>query len=452
MKWIAAVVLVCLSLVWGEVRGAGVPEQPAVAAGEGSAGTMTVMTLPAAIDYAVKNNPRLKMAEKDIESEDHTISAAQAQRMPRVDFGSSATRYRYPQPLIPLVITWPLSSAVEIPDFERSIYDTGVAFRLPLFKGGQLMRGVRVAEFRKAMATDNFSLTKQDLIYNVTSVFYKILQLQKLLEATEQTVRQLEAHKSVVETHLSAGTSPQLDLLKTDVELAHAVERRLVVRSNLDSAFQVFRMLLGMEEATAEIRIEEGRSTASATGTLKEQLERAFEQRPDYRAVQKKKKMFEERVRMAQGRWLPDIFVAGDYGGRAGPTLNYYEHWNLGVKLVMPVFDGGLIKAEVDKEKAELAKAQEEERAVRLAINREVTDGVLNVETAKARIGVTEKAIKSARENLRVERLKYGTGAGTTTDVIDAQTVLLRAETDFLQALYDREVALAYLKKVTGAE
>ncbi len=89
---------------------------------------------------------------------------------------------------------------------------------------------------------------------------------------------------------------------------------------------------------------------------------------------------------------------------------------------------------------------------LRLAITREIRDAHLNIANAKERIEVTEKAIASARENLRVELLKYDTGAGTSTDVIDARTALLRAETEYYQALYDKEAAFAYLKKATGED
>ena len=76
----------------------------------------------------------------------------------------------------------------------------------------------------------------------------------------------------------------------------------------------------------------------------------------------------------------------------------------------------------------------------------------LNIANSLERIAVTEKAIESARESLRVEKLKYDTGAGTSQDVIDAQTAMLRAETDFFQAIFDRDAAIAYLKKAIGEE
>ena len=92
----------------------------------------------------------------------------------------------------------------------------------------------------------------------------------------------------------------------------------------------------------------------------------------------------------------------------------------------------------------------QEERQARMNISREVRDARLSVANASDRIEVARAAIESAREAVRVERLKFGVGSGTTTDVIDAQTALLRAESDHYQALYDREIALASLRKAMG--
>ncbi|MBA4391720.1 MAG: TolC family protein, partial [Syntrophus sp. (in: bacteria)] len=76
----------------------------------------------------------------------------------------------------------------------------------------------------------------------------------------------------------------------------------------------------------------------------------------------------------------------------------------------------------------------------------------LSIINAQERVEVTRRAIESAGENLRVERLKYETGAGTNTDVIDARTVLLRAETDYYQAFFDKASAFAYFKKAVGED
>ncbi|OPY64659.1 MAG: Outer membrane protein TolC precursor [Syntrophorhabdus sp. PtaU1.Bin050] len=407
-------------------------------------------TLPAIIGYALKNNPRARISAKDIEAETYGIDAAKAERMPRIDFGSGAARYRYPMPLTPPVISGPFGSGLDIPEYDRNVYDAGGSFRLPLFRGGRLYRGVRVAETRKAMAEDNLATTRQELVYNLSSVFYKIAQLDKLLAANEANVRQLEAHKRDVEFLLKVGSVPQLDLLKTDVELSHAVENRLLVKNNLESAYELLKTLMGIDDMARKVSIVHVAVSQDPLPPLEESVGRALSQRPEYKAVEKKKRISEERVKIAQGKRMPDVYAAGEYVGKAGDAQSYKENWYAGVRLSIPVFDGGLITAEVNKEKVELQKVQEEERSLKLSITREVKDAYLAVANAVERIDVGTKAIESARENVRVERLKYQSGAGTATDYLDAQTAYLRAETDYFQALYDRETAFAFLRKAVG--
>ncbi|MBA4418778.1 MAG: TolC family protein [Syntrophus sp. (in: bacteria)] len=411
----------------------------------------TTYTLPTIIRYSIKNNPNLRISGKDIESQTYWIDSAKADRMPKIDLGGGLTRYRYDMPLTPIVITPPLGGpGTEIPEFKRTIWDTGVSFKLPLFKGGRLYRGVKVAEMQKAIAQDHYSFTKQELIYNLSSVYYKIAQLEKLLIANDASVQQLEVHKGNVDLFLKTGTAPQLDLLKTNVDLAHAIENKLLVKNNLQSTYEFLKTLMGMDDMATNIVIAHEKESKKTFSSLDESMAWAFSRRPDYMAAAKKVKIGEERVKIAQGKRYPDIYAAGQYGGQAGNEFAFKENYYFGMKFVVPLFDGGLITSEINKEKAGLEKAREEERALKLSITREVRDAHLNIANATERITVTEKAITSARENLRVEMLKYDTGAGTSQDVIDARTALLRTETDFYQGLFDRNVAIAYLAKATG--
>jgi len=407
-------------------------------------------TLSEAIAYALKNNPRVRISAKDIDTEAYGIDAARAERMPRIDFGSSASRYRYPAPLTPPVISGLSGAGPDLPEYSRNIYDAGGSLRLPIFKGGRLYRAVLVAELRKGIAQENLVISKQDLIFNMSSVFYKIAELEKLYVSTDGTVKQLEAHKSDVEVFYKTGAVPYIDLLKTDVQLAHAVEQRLAVKNNRESAYELMKNLMGMDDTEKNIVIDYQKAPPQLLPSLEESLTKSLVQRPEYRAVRKKRMISEERVKMAQGKRLPDVYVGGEYGGKAGDCFGFKENWYFGARMSIPVFDGGLISAEINRERAELQKVLEEERLIRLAITREVRDAYLNITHARERTEVAGKAIESARENARIEKLKYQTGAGTNTDYLDAQTDLLRAEADYYRSFFDEEVARASLRKAMG--
>lgn len=408
--------------------------------------------LASIIDFALKNNPNMRNASRNMEIEQYEADIARANRMPKIDMGGGVTRFRYDTYLTPMVVTSSLGAGTDFPVYRRTIWDAGVSFRLPLFRGGRLYRAVTVAEMKKTVAHDTYRMTMQELIYNLTSVYCKIVQLEKLLDANDQSVRQLESHKRNVELFLETGAVPKLDLLKTDVELSHAVENRLTVENNLAGTNELLKVLMGVDDANTEIAVVHEETMDWAYPDLEESINKAFSDRPDYMAVRKKKLIMEERVKIAEGKRLPEISAAGEYIAKAGSQTSFKENWNYGVRFTIPLFDGGLIRSEIKKERVELEKIKEEERALKLLINQEVRDAHFRISNALERIEVTEKAIESARENLKVETLKYDTGAGTGTDVIDAQTALLRAETDHCQALFDREIAFACLKKAIGED
>lgn len=410
----------------------------------------TSFNLSEAIDFALKNNPGIRASRSDIEIERYGIKAAKAARWPNLSLSGGVTRYRYPYPITPIAGS-PLAGSA-FPEFDTTIYDTGVIFSLPLYRGGRLDREVRIAELRRAVAEDTLHTNRQELIYNITSVYYKIYELEKLLAANEASVQQLATHKRNVELFLEAGTVPKIDLLKTDAELAHAQQTALLTRNSLESAYELLKALMGIEDATKRIALVHEQRESDRYPSLEDSLAQALLQRPDYKAALKQHRIAEERIKLARGKRLPAVSLNSEYNERSGEDLSFSENWNLGVRITMPLFDGGAITAEVRRQEKELEKNAEEVRSLRLAIIREVKDAHLNIRNAQERIEATRKAIDSAQETLRIERLKYDSGKGTSTDVIDAQTALLRAETDYYQALYDKDIAVAALQKAMGEE
>ncbi|HWR90658.1 MAG TPA: TolC family protein, partial [Dissulfurispiraceae bacterium] len=83
-------------------------------------------TLAEAVETALRQNPGLIISQQDVSVETYGIDIASAARMPRLDFNSAVTRYRYPTPL------WPISGSplagTRFPEFDNNTYDVGVAF------------------------------------------------------------------------------------------------------------------------------------------------------------------------------------------------------------------------------------------------------------------------------------------------------------------------------------
>jgi len=405
-------------------------------------------SLEEVLEIALARNPALKASGLDVEISEEDIRAKKAVRVPRVNLESGITRYRYPYPVTPIAGS-PLGGSA-FPEFDETMYDIGVTLTMPVYRGGRITRGVRMAELEKAATEEAFTTDRHNLVFNVSSLYYKILQLERLLEAGEKSVAQVEEHRRVVSEHYGAGSTPHVDLLKTDVELARSRERVLVLKNNIENAYGALKALMGLDEE--EFRLKGDAKNNPVHPGLDEGVRTALFRRSEVKEASKRREAAREGVEYVEGKRLPGIDLSARYADRAGADFDFREDWSVGIRLSVPIFDGGLIRSEARSAGLEVRKMEVELRALEIEIRREVKEAYLNLEKAEERISVTEKVIEAAEENLEVESLKYSTGAGTTADVLDAQTALVRAVTDREQALYDRELALLALRRATGEQ
>ncbi|MCX5842593.1 MAG: TolC family protein, partial [Deltaproteobacteria bacterium] len=80
----------------------------------------------------------------------------------------------------------------------------------------------------------------------------------------------------------------------------------------------------------------------------------------------------------------------------------------------------------------------------------EVKNSWLTLHEAEKQLAVTQKAIEQAEENYRITRERYHEQVGTSTDVLDAQTLLTRAKSDYFNALSDYNISMARLERAMG--
>jgi len=406
------------------------------------------MTLKDIAVYALQNNPKLKAASIDVASEGESVEIAESEHRPRLDAQAAAMRSRYDSALTP--ISGKPGPGASFPDFSNPVYDAGLAFSLPLYRGGRLTRNVTVARLRQSAAGDAFSTSREDLLFNISSLYFKMLQMGKMKDSAEAALSQMEAHNKDVVSFYASGSLPKLDVLKSDVELARAQHNVYAVENSLESAMEALKSFMGMEDASTPIRLADDHGARFPFPSGQESIATALSKRSELSAARTRIKIFEERVLIADGKKLPSVTLTGDYGGRSADDIRLNENWNASLRMSVPILDGGTIAHEAAKETREMEKAREEERALRINITREVNDARLSVDLAEKRIETLAPAVASATEALRVERLRFGSGAGSSTDVTDAAVSLLRIEYELHQAVYDRDSSLVSLARAMG--
>jgi outer membrane protein TolC len=90
------------------------------------------------------------------------------------------------------------------------------------------------------------------------------------------------------------------------------------------------------------------------------------------------------------------------------------------------------------------------EEQTRSAVQLQVRQAYYNMTSSLDRIAATASSVQEAEEGLRIVQKRYETGMTTFVDVLGAESALIRARTNSLQALFDNNIARAELKLAVG--
>ena len=413
------------------------------------------VTLTEAISIALAHNPELVATGYDVDAAWARQDAVAGQRLPSLHAVGGFNRYLDDQRLLP-----PQQNG-ELAIFSRDIFAGDLVVRMPLYTGGRLTSEIKATDLLRQAAGHRLARSRQELVFNVSSVFYSILAQGKVIESLEFSQEALNEHLKQVDDLIAAEKAARVDRLRTEVRLADLRQRLVRERNISEIQSRVLANLLGLADEDQPVwpagQLEAELSPLSA---LEASLSDAYQEREDYLAAKAALDAQSKAVDAARAGHLPTVSLVGSYGGRWTPdaserpagTSTSDDVGFVGVTAEIPLFEGGQIDAGLRQEKARLSAARHRLRELRLQIRLDVETAVLNVRSANERIGATKTALASADESLRIEREKYDVGKGSITDVLDAQSALLDSQTNYYRAMADYNTALAQVRLAVGEQ
>lgn len=412
------------------------------------------LTLRLAVDTALANNPEVAALGWDAAAAEARRDRAQSERLPKFNATGNYFHHLDDQRILP--VGQPGDPAL----LGSDIFSGDVVLSLPLYTGGRLVNQVKAADLLQRAASQRLARTREELVFNVTSVFNSILAQKHVIESLEFSRKTLAEHMQRIDALIAARKAAKVDRMRTEVRLAD-IEQRLVREKNLRSIqHRSLANLLGLSDwgggisPQGELELKERKPLPD----LETALSTAWGSRGDYLAARSSLEAQAKTVDVVQSGRLPTVTLQGTYGGRwaAGPTAGTGDELGdigrIGFLVELPIFDGGRVDADIREQKANLATAQQRLRSLDLRIRLEVETALRNVESSGERAAAIRKSIALARESLRIEQQKYDLGKGTIVDVLDAQAAQLEAETLYYQILAEYHTAEAQLRLAMGAE
>lgn len=343
----------------------------------------------------------------------------------------------------------PGATAGGTPGVSATGFQVGVSVRQLVFDFNHTRDLVAQAVASERSANANLSKVQSDLVLQVKLAFYTYAQNLRLVSVNEGNYKNQENHLALAEARLKAGVGLPSDVVRAQTAVADAVFS-LNLAQNIASVSRVnLAQLMGIDPRTP-VQIKEASECSMPEESVESLVNQALKQRPDMLQARENVLSARQGVNAAKTSNAPSLVVTAGWAenSREFPLEN--ESLSAGVGVVWDLFDSGLTSGGVKAAKGNLKSADAQLASVRLTVISDVSQAYLNLKTSEQRLVTAQAEVANAKEGVRLSEGRYRTGLGTFLDVVDAQTALLTADTNRVNAQSSIDQARASLAHATG--
>jgi outer membrane protein TolC len=401
------------------------------------------LTLEEGLKAVTENGRDVNIARSDEAIARETVSLARAPWLPFVDLYGRETWLRYqPEAKTPFGA---------FPTSQDRFTTYGVRATQMLYDFGKTSSSIDAAKFGlKAREIGTVRVRNQSALDFIVS-YLDLLESEKLLHVAEEEVTRYEAHRKDAEARLKAGVITKNEVLQSEVTLADS-RQRLLSAEDLRSlrASRINSLLL--KPLNDPVQADEVKPGPATGITLEAAWAAAEAESADLRDLDAKIAAKSESVRTIEAEYLPTFYLSGGYEYQENRYRVHQDNWSLIAGVNVNLSSGGASRSRAGMANSELRSLKLVREKMLDAVKLAVKAAYLDQQTSRQKVEVANTAVAAAVENLRLHRLRFKEGVGTTTEVLDAVTLLSTAESNLWRATYAMQRAGANLLYAMGKD
>jgi outer membrane protein TolC len=419
------------------------------------AGDSEALTLSSAVEIALKNNPLIRMTLSGREIADAQLREARAGWFPLLQFSETFTRGNNPVFVFGSLLEQSRFtaqdfrlSALNNPD-PLSNFRTAITLRQTVFDQLQTYTRMNQARLGQQQADMQKAMVEQQVRFEVVRAYYGILVAHSKKEVAEEAVKMAESDLKRVRDRFNAGLVVESDLLAAEVQAADFHQQKIEAEGDVNVAYAGLNTVLGLPVDTPQKVAGDLAKRNFDPGQKEELLQTALRHRPDYARAGYNIQMSKEGVRGAKREYLPRLDFMATYGGSGKDLSSGSSDWTVGAGLTFNLFDPGR-GARINKAAAAESMASAEQESLANQIRLDVVRAYQQFVSSRDRLTVAEQVISQATETHRIVQNRYREGLTTITEVLRAETALVRSRLNLVAARYDYYVSYAHVLLSVG--
>ena len=326
----------------------------------------------------------------------------------------------------------------------------GISAVQPVFVGGQIINGNRLAKVGEEAARLQLQLSENEVEKTTEQYFWQLVTMQekmKTLAAVEALLADI--HKDV-DVAVRAGVALRNDLLQVQLRQNDTESQRLKLRNGIGIVKLLLAQYCGLRDTSftlAPLLTSEGGMLS--TERIAAPLGTEWGATPEYRLLQKQVEAAELQRKVAVGQQLPSVAVGAGYNYHT-MLDNDHTFGMVFATVSVPISDWWGGSHAIKRKKIEYQQALEEQHDKSQLLQIRMQSAWNNVTEARQQLDIANRSIEQAEENLRLNRNFYRAGTSKMSDLLEAQLLYQQALDRRIDALADYQNKLLEYRQSIG--
>ncbi|WP_395802315.1 TolC family protein [Daejeonella sp.] len=404
--------------------------------------TTISFSLKEAIDYAQSHQVSVLNASIDEEIAKNTVKKTIGIGLPQVNGNVNFQDFlKVPTSLLPGEFFDKPGTQVPVRFGVQYQSSIGIEVSQLLFDGSYLV-GLQASKTFKELSNKSLKRTRIETAVAVTKAYYSVLVSNEQLSLLDANISRLKKSLNDTQALFANGFVEKIDVdrlkvLNNNLE----TERENVIRL-LELNVNLLKFQMGMnihsklklKDSIASLQVEESINLNDTT---------SYQNRIEYSLLQTQKKVNELDVKRYKSLFLPSLVAFGS-SLQSLQSQNFSALFDrsfpttvVGLRLSIPILSGGIKNYQVKNAKLELLKTENNLINLKNGINLEVEQAQTVYRNGLKSLENQKRNMELAQEVLRVSKIKYEQGVGSSIEVTSAETSLKESQNNYINALYD---------------
>lgn len=417
------------------------------------------MTLDECIAYALENNESGKITSLEKAIAEAEVRKTIGTGLPQVEI-TSGLNYNYE--IQQSIVDFSNFDPTVPPGTEGAIafsqaYDGNMNLSLrQLIFDGSFFVGLQASRTYQELSQKDHIKTEIDIVEAVSKAYYSVLINDERVELLERNYRRMDSLLQDTRIMNENGFAEKIDVDRLQVNSNNLKVELDRLTQYSDISYKMLKFQMGMD-LNEELALSQSLDELSPEKMLAPQ-DFNHSNRIEFSQLETNEELIKLDMKNNRVQYLPKLYANFNYGANsAAPdfsTLVQSDRWfsfgAVGLSLTIPVFDGFIKKNRIQQNKIQLEQIDAQMSLLSKSIDLEIQQSAVDLNSNLDALDVQEQNMELAQDIYNKTQTKYKEGVGSNLEVIDADTSLKEAQTNYYNALFDAVIAQIELKKALG--